>query len=848
MRKLIATQDDRQLFQTGYFVIYEGTAAEQIFASGVIVDANDEYEVNNIESLLTKHEWNIVAPLEQEVDKARERRFSSRSEAGRYAAQVRWGNRNSESTGIASNGVPLEPTFDVNEAILTGRPYAPFLEENMPPELVELASTTGDYIDDIVVARLTAYYLSHMNPADYSPEVMERIVALTDEHKGRTALPNLYYKDIRYGQTGAAIIAEQMAMEFIRKKTVEKLQKGTESEMLQATKDFQKSPDKAVTIAVPHGLLPKISKSGEIQNQFAVGDSGGFLNLKQRAGHEAIAYATHPATVPEKRPIYGVYHPLGVQSTTAVRAWQYGDVQLVLKPEVHKRTTFSLTDSLGMVRESSPVQGPITKAQASPFANLRTAKGEFHPDHPVERLKGIREGLAGEYAESQIHGGGVKVSDVSYIAWTRPVPKNGELKPLPRSVSAFAKRHGIKVVIIEPSKTAARGYGIVNENSPTLAKSLTDVIDEIRYAMEKGRPRKFSTRSEAAQYAARIRWGTTNAPSNLPPHMQKMRAEAEAVRAEMDALDAIASSQGPLKEITLEEGLALTDVVAFIDIDSGELTPTRKAAEVFDRMSALGMQMEGEARLRAVQEIKQLSETTPYISSYQSASIYKKHYLTVVSEVRDTGGEVKELRFSDATIANIPSLEKAFVTTSINDVRQKLPTDWNKHLNETVGDIQLTGKPDGQGSWSPLRQRITAGAGSGIGSGYTEALFAHEFTHAIETARPSLRVMESAFLLNRTTTKLSRGTLAPKLKDARAIRVNREPRQAIAYGGMSMSLMRDEFVSMYSGRIYANRQTKSIGGHFFEVTSTSIQQLFQGNRDNFDSEHIGFGLGVLATI
>ena len=54
MRKLIATQDDRQLFQTGYFVIYEGTAAEQIFASGVIVDANDEYEVNNIESLLTK--------------------------------------------------------------------------------------------------------------------------------------------------------------------------------------------------------------------------------------------------------------------------------------------------------------------------------------------------------------------------------------------------------------------------------------------------------------------------------------------------------------------------------------------------------------------------------------------------------------------------------------------------------------------------------------------------------------------------------------------------------------------------------------------------------------------------
>lgn len=35
-----------------------------------------------------------------ELDKARERRFATRSEAARYAAQVRWGNRGGETAGV----------------------------------------------------------------------------------------------------------------------------------------------------------------------------------------------------------------------------------------------------------------------------------------------------------------------------------------------------------------------------------------------------------------------------------------------------------------------------------------------------------------------------------------------------------------------------------------------------------------------------------------------------------------------------------------------------------------------------------------------------------------------------
>jgi hypothetical protein len=303
--------------------------------------------------------------------------------------------------------------------------------------------------------------------------------------------------------------AELMASQQLRKSYSVGYMKGYEAEALTYTKDHVASPMKAISVAVHLDDLAPISASGIIKNQFHGGfiQSSGMNHTGLRAAHEAIAYGTHPLALPDRRPIYGNLHPLGVQHMYANGTSQYGSVQLVMKPEVHARTTFSVADSLGHVRNAQPLNGPITSGQ--PSTSIKTTKRG-----PSSRISEIKDGKSHEYAESQIHGG-IKLSDVSYIAYSATDKKG----VVPTRVKQFAKNNGLEIVVIP--NDAPSPWGIVDIGGPVVKKAFDAIIARIDEAVEKGRKRRFATRTEAAQYAANIRWAN-NQGGKTPSEEEEM--------------------------------------------------------------------------------------------------------------------------------------------------------------------------------------------------------------------------------------------------------------------------------------------------------------------------------------
>ena len=523
MRKLVATGNGWWLYQTGFDTVYEGSYAEETFPSGYAEDANgNQTPVRNLLSALEKGNWTLVELPDMPIEKGRERKFQSRSEAARYAAHIRWGTRPTEQSGertIASNGVPLEPTWDVNEAILTGRPYAPFLEENYPPEVKEALTAP---VKDSFAAEPTdeqkeivqSYFRSHLEPNSYSEEVRTQMLAV----RGTTATaqltgdqPKQHYEGLaQTTYSTASIYAFELRQEAFRKAAADKFGEKYLDDAMTVTKEFQASPTKAISISVDSASLLAIDRSGTVGNQFGTGTSNGFLSLQRRASHEAISYGVHPATLPQKRPVYGTYHAAGVRHSHASGSDQYGDVQLVLKPEVHKRATFTMQDSLGMVRTATPLEGEITRPQIFPNLSL----GKSSTSHPLNLMRRIRSGKPHEYQEAQIHGG-MKLSDVSHIvfnaSYRHPKP--------PANVVRFARKRGLKIIVAE-MPTVKEPFGVITLDGPEVQKAFDAIVAELTDVIFKAKSFN-GDRSAAAQYAARVRWGnrSTEGSGYTPPPM-----------------------------------------------------------------------------------------------------------------------------------------------------------------------------------------------------------------------------------------------------------------------------------------------------------------------------------------
>lgn len=499
MRRLIATLDGNSLYQTGTRVVYAGTALEENIPTGVIVDANGhEIEVSNVDSVLARGYWTVVADPFDTVEKGRPRQFASRSEAGRYAAQVRWGNRNRETPkGAHASGLALEPTDDQMEAITTGRPWSALLVENLPPETqaalaeVERQFSLGQKSFDKQTLKdqyeLQKHLFSLIDPANQPAGVAYtadgRRLGINEDSRRSWAM-----------QTSEAIFKGAAERGLVKHEG--------EQEALKYTQDVVKHPEMRLTIAINPQALKQLDASGDgrIKSQFETGSSGGHYDPIVRAAHESAAYAVHPFVLDSKRPIYGMVQSRGVRHVEADFAGQYGNVQLVLKPSVHSRATFSIDDSLGQVRNPQRVTGPVTRGQANPSWFPKD-----HAMHPSNRDSGIAKGGQVHYAEAQIHGG-VSLGDVSHLVWS---PSSwSSSKQVPPSVKQFAQKHGLKIVIAPIGKELSDGNtGWAAAPDPAVSKSVDAFLAELHDIVTKAAKRQFSSRSEAGRYAAQVRWG-----------------------------------------------------------------------------------------------------------------------------------------------------------------------------------------------------------------------------------------------------------------------------------------------------------------------------------------------------
>ena len=535
--KLIATLGDISLFQTGYTTYYpEDPTFEEVFPSGHIVDAEGAViQVPNIYSVLNQPYWVVVADPDEPVGKGRKRQFASRAEAGRYAAQIRWGNRGTDANASASNPLPTAATNDINEAIMTGAPYAPFLPENFPPDVKAAIDQmnasapkpsvhgTLTYDDNaqntelLATALLTSHYLKHLDPSKLSDETRAELAKLPTQmqHYGMFqqsgfsiggATPE---RSARYGMEERVGLAQQMATTHIRREK-ESGYIDTHigaAEALSYTRGMVASPDKRIAVAVHSDNLMKVLNGG-FTTQFETNSSGGMLSHRVRASHEAVSYGVHPATIPTRRPIYASLHPSGVVTTRTNGSDAYGEIQLVAKKSVNNRSTFSVHDSLGASRTPASVNDPINVGQASPMAR----KDVKQYNHPATLPKRAAAGESHPYAEAQIQGG-MKISDIAYVV----IPEG---KRLPAGATARLKSLGIPVKRLKHNKVL---------KDADVAKSVDATIFLIMEAVGKAKAKSFNgDRSAAATYAAQVRWGNrgaTGATPSAPSYGETMIAD-----------------------------------------------------------------------------------------------------------------------------------------------------------------------------------------------------------------------------------------------------------------------------------------------------------------------------------
>ena len=143
--------------------------------------------------------------------------------------------------------------------------------------------------------------------------------------------------------------------------------------------------------------LQKIMDEGRYKTQFETDTSGGFLDTKARSIQEVATFSLHPSMNPKNRPVYGQVYTNGFEDSAYKEAWQYGQIVLVVKKSVHKKTSWTAGDSLNNTVQASSLTNP-----------------SYHGGELQSSSGGLYGGSSLNYIEAQIHGG-VKVSDISHI-------------------------------------------------------------------------------------------------------------------------------------------------------------------------------------------------------------------------------------------------------------------------------------------------------------------------------------------------------------------------------------------------------------------------------------------------
>lgn len=204
-----------------------------------------------------------------------------------------------------------------------------------------------------------------------------------------------------------------------------------------------------VAVAVHLRSLPDIIADGALKNQYQSGESSGMYAPEKRKTYETAYIGVDVDTPAKDRPIYGyVYDPsragqptvftgesMGYQATLGTsNVDQYGDVRLVLKPDVRERTTVTGGDSLDRKTLAVPLAGRLSDEDMM-LAGLYNA-------YP--------------YFEAQVHRG-VKMSDIESVhipqKWTDAGQADAEfqrMRDLRRDVEEMFRAAGLTIPVTMP--------------------------------------------------------------------------------------------------------------------------------------------------------------------------------------------------------------------------------------------------------------------------------------------------------------------------------------------------------------------------------------------------------------
>ncbi|MEV6431769.1 hypothetical protein [Nocardia sp. NPDC051463] len=200
---------------------------------------------------------------------------------------------------------------------------------------------------------------------------------------------------------------------------------------------------KPVAIRMKPEALEAVLRDGRFKSMFETGKSAGEPLVERRVWLERIWFGYDRRTLPDdQRPIYGYVMlngeyvaatgPQGIGWYERLKdmSWKigighsdrlsaYGEVQVVLKPEVLQRTTFTIGDSLNDRESAFPshILNPQPESyHASPKPSESAEPGHLWADplQAVDRQYDTAAFTKATYAEAQVHGK-VTLDDIDHV-------------------------------------------------------------------------------------------------------------------------------------------------------------------------------------------------------------------------------------------------------------------------------------------------------------------------------------------------------------------------------------------------------------------------------------------------
>jgi hypothetical protein len=256
----------------------------------------------------------LDALVNTDITKARPRKYATRSEAARAAANARWGSHTPFAKyGVDSRAFPS-------------------------PKLDQLMT---DYIDATGKAGWLQFAWTY-------PE---------ETRKWQDDLRNFYNGDNVKVQTHMERhFMELRGREYIeRNEAPDGLVKQCERKLVDV---IENNP---IVTNMSYETLNAVFADGRLKTQFETQTSTGSLDPRRRREAEALNFGLPISTPDLDRPVYGSIED-GYPNFGSGGTWAYGHVRLVMKDSVKDRASFTTNDTLNNVDRVSPVRNPNPRA------------------------------------------------------------------------------------------------------------------------------------------------------------------------------------------------------------------------------------------------------------------------------------------------------------------------------------------------------------------------------------------------------------------------------------------------------------------------------------------------------